>query len=130
MFCGGARLACARPGVERQHVVAKTLAPGRGHFAPRGIDAGRGVHEKARARALRERDQIDAALPRRVVPRDDARNHARVEGVATRTEQGEANAFGRRVAEALQHSEMAVPAADEKKMFHESGRVCWVILTA
>ena len=116
---GAGRLACARPGVERQDVVAKTLAPGRGHLAPRWIDAGRRVQEKARARARRERDQIDAAIPGPVVPRDDAGNHARVESVATRTEKGEANAFDRRVAEALQHSEMAVPAADEKKMFHE-----------
>jgi hypothetical protein len=28
------------------------------------------------------------------------------------------NAFGRRIAEALQHGEVTVPSADEKKMFH------------
>ena len=38
--------------------------------------------------------------------------------MAIRTQQREASAFGGRVAEALQHGEMAVPAADEKKMFH------------
>ncbi len=38
--------------------------------------------------------------------------------MAIRTQQREAGAFGGRVAEALQHGEMAVPAADEKKMFH------------
>src|SRR5205814_8468 len=43
VFCGGGRIAGARPGVEGQDVVAKTLAPGGGHLAPRGIDAGRGV---------------------------------------------------------------------------------------
>ena len=50
------RLAGARPSVERQDVVAETLAPGRGHFALRGIEADRCIQEKARARARRERD--------------------------------------------------------------------------
>jgi len=36
--------------------------------------------------------------------------------VATRTEQAQLNAFGRRIAEALQHGEVTVPTADEKKI--------------
>jgi hypothetical protein len=60
-----------------------------------------------------ERAQIDAAILGPVMPRDDAGNHPRVESVATRTEQREAGAFGRRVAEALQYGEVAVPSADE-----------------
>src|SRR2546429_264049 len=123
------RLAGARPGVERQDVVVKTLAPGRGHLAPRGIDADRRILEKARTRARGERPEIDAAIPGPVVPRDDAGNHARVERVAIRTQQGKVNAFGRRIAEAFQYSEVAVPSADEKKMFHRVLEGCWVILT-
>src|SRR5213082_1483824 len=129
VFCGGDRIAGARPGVEGQDIVAKTLAPGRGHLAPRGIDAGRGVQEKARACARGERSEIDAAILGPVVPRDDAGNHARVESVAARTQQGKVNALGRRIAEAFQYSEMAVPSADEKKMFHRVLDGCWVILT-
>ena len=123
------RLAGARSGVERQDVVVKTLAPGRGHLAPRGIDADRRILEKARTRARGERPEIDAAIPGAVVPRDDAGNHARVESVAARTQQGKVNALGRRIAEAFQYSEMAVPSADEKKMFHRVLDGCWVILT-
>src|SRR5438477_399785 len=129
VFCGGGRIAGARPGVEGQDVVAKTLAPGRGHLAPRGIDAGRGVQEKARACARGERSEIDAAILGPVVPRDDAGNHARAESVAARSQQGKVNSHGRRIAEAFQYSEMAVPSADEKKMFHRVLDGCWVILT-
>ena len=124
VFCGAGRLARARPDVERQDVVVKTLTPGRGHLALRGIDAGRRVQEKARPRARGERGQIDAAVPGSVVPRDHARNHSRVEGVATRTEEREAGAWGGRIPEALQHGEVTVPASDEKEMFHRVLREC------
>src|SRR5258708_6341071 len=52
------------------------------------------------------------------MPGDEPRDHSRVEGVAIRTEQAQLNAFGRGVAEALQHGEVTVPAADEEKPFH------------
>ena len=64
-------------------------------------------------RARRERSEIDAAILGPVMPRDGAWNHPGVESVATRTEQARLNAFGRGVAEALQHGEVAVPAADQ-----------------
>src|SRR5207244_2315937 len=89
------------------------------------------IFDKAAARARRKRSKIDAALLRPVVARDEPGNHPRVNGMAIRTQQREASAFGGRVAEALQHGEMAVPAADEKKMFHRvMERACWVIVTA
>src|SRR5258708_211838 len=52
------------------------------------------------------------------MPGDEPRDHSRVEGVSIRTEQAQLNAFGRGVAEALQHGEVTVPAADEEKPFH------------
>src|SRR5207247_10405105 len=100
------------------------FTPGPGTLALRGTDPGRRIQEKARTRPRGERSEIDAAISGAVVPRDDAGNHPRVEGVATRTQQGKVNAFGRRIAEALQYGEMAVPSPDEKKMFHRVLEAC------
>jgi hypothetical protein len=113
MFLRPGRFAYLRPDVERKNVVVKTFAPGSDHFPPRGIHTYRGILEKAGARVRGERPQIDAAILGPVMPRDDAGNHPRVESVAIRTEQREADAFGRRVAEALQYGEVAVPSPDD-----------------
>ena len=114
---GQVEAAHGRADVEARHVVGERRAALELDPARVRVERDRAREHHARARAPRERHDVDRELVRGVVARDEAGHHARVDRLGPVDHERHAHARDRRHRPAAQHLDVGVAAAHE----HEIG---------
>ncbi len=102
-----------RTDVDAEDVVLDRRAPLERKRMGDGIDVRRRGQDHAGARPAREGDDVDLELVCRVVPRDEARHHARVDGDRAIEHHDQPCIRGRVHRPAPQHLDVRMPATDE-----------------
>src|SRR5271166_1075335 len=108
-----------RADVDRQQVPADRRVGAAQHRTPAPVEADRLVADQPRSGKPREPTEIDVALLKGVMPRDIARQHARIGRLDVAADQGDAHTGHRPHAKTLQHADMSMAAADENEILSD-----------
>ena len=105
-----------RSDVDRQQIICHRRAVPAQHPLVGGIEADRLVMEELGAGEAGQRPEVDMGVIEAVMSGDQARQHARIGRVGIPADQRQADAGDRPHAEALEHGDMAVAAAEQHQI--------------
>ena len=103
-------------GVDGQQVVVQSRTATQHHLALRAVDAYHFGAHKTRSRKNAQAHQVQMNCVKVIVARHVARQHARVGGVCVGAHQGDSHAGNGPHGEGLEHTYMAVSAADQHQV--------------
>src|ERR1700730_2207688 len=86
---------------------------------PVAVETDRRVADQARAGKARKPAEIDVAFLKSIMPGNITRQHARIGRLDVAGDEGDPDAGHRADAQALQHMDMGMPAADENEVLSD-----------